>query len=387
MRLKILNGAPSPQQLSFAEESLLAPGACNLSDAASPGTLPSDSAISLKWRRIQTNGTRLRTGWSQPYLPGGGVPLEEAEADMTLSLPQIEQSSIFLGEGPSRADTFLDFTEPPTEVDNFLEQSLAFHDTLLSSQVAQDVGPEDTISSSSFLTTSFHTTLSDLTSSSSTHHTSTVQVSAKTAITPLHVLPTARHLRSIYPQTPTPNFVCVLTTQPAHREVVTRKGGHRMNLCEILVADESASGFKVTFWLRPPRGSNAEQNTVQQNLLSTLETLKVGDILLLRNIALTSFRDAVYGQSLNPSIARARTNIDVLLRSGGAPAVQLDSLPNAFTEKLNRVKKWARTHVAMTDGGTRKRRGTSTEHRRSSRRRPASSTNDESLPPDTMDSI
>ncbi|OAK96431.1 hypothetical protein IQ06DRAFT_230031 [Phaeosphaeriaceae sp. SRC1lsM3a] len=307
---------------------------------------------------------------------------------MTLSLPQIEQSSTFLGEeGPSRADTTLDLTEPPTEVDIFLEESLAFHDTLLSSQVAQDVGADDTISSSSFLTTSFYTTTSDVSSPGKTDTTCAIQLPAKTIITPLHVLPTAQHLRSIYPQTPTPNFVCVLTTQPAQREVFTRKGGYRMNLYEITVADDTASGFKVTFWVRPPRNSHTEQNTVQKALLSTLESLKVGDILLLRNIALTSFRDAVYGQSLNPTIARARTSIDVLERSSGASAVQSDSLPDGFIEKLNRVKKWARTHVATTNGGSRKRRGTPTEPRRSNRRRPASSFNDDSLPPDTMQSI
>lgn len=389
MRLKILNGAPLPSQLSFAEDSLLAPSACNLAAATRVDTTPSSSVTSLKWRRIQSKSIRLRTGWSQPYLSGSGVRLADAEADMSLSLPQIEQSSTFLREGPSRADTTLGSTEPPSEADNFLEQSFAFHDTLLSSQVVQDVVAEDTINSSSFLTTSFNTTTSDLSSPSSISNTIAIQVSAKIAITALHSLPTAQHLRSIYPQTPTPNFVCALTTQPAHREVFTRRGGHRMNLYEIIVADDTASGFKVNFWVRPPRGSNTEQDTVQQMLLATLESLKVGDILLLRNIALTSFRDAVYGQSLNPSISRARTAIDIVSRSSGALTVQLNGLPDSLVEKINKVKKWARTHIATNDGRTRKRRGTSTstELRRSSRRRPASSFNDGSLPPDTMESI
>lgn len=387
MGLKILNGAPLSRHLSFAEESLLGPDACHLSAATPVDTTFGITATSLKWRRIQSRDTRLRTGWSQPYLPGSGVRMGEAEADMTLSLPQIEQTSTFLAEGPSRADTTLGSTEPPTEVDNFLEQSLAFHDTLLSSQVVQDAGADDTIHSDSFLTTSFHTNTSELSSHGSPSNTTTIQVPTNIAITSLNILPTAQHLRSIYPQTPTPNFVCVLTTQPTQREILTRRGGYRMNLYEIVVADDTAPEFRVTFWTRPPRGSSTEQDAAQCRLLSTLESLKVRDILLLRNIALTSFREAVYGQSLNPSIARARTTVDIVSRSSGASMLKVNGLPEVLVDKINKVKKWARTHIAASHGGTRKRRGTSTEPRRSSRRRPASSFNDESLPPDTMESV
>jgi hypothetical protein len=159
-----------------------------------------------------------------------------------------------------------------------------------------------------------------------------------------------------------------------------------MDLYEITVADDTKSGFKVTFWIRPLGDSN-EQSRRQQPLLQTLQALRVGDILLLRNIALTSYRDTVHGQSLNPSIARARTTIDVLMKSTGVSARCLEGLPEIVVEAFKRVKQWARTHVAVTDGGSRKRRGTSTGRGTPRKRTPASSFHDESLPPDTMESI
>jgi hypothetical protein len=163
-----------------------------------------------------------------------------------------------------------------------------------------------------------------------------------------------------------------------------------MDLYEVTVADDTRSDFKITFWLRPQRQPNKEQLGVQQSLMETLQTLQVGDILLVRKIALTSFRDTVHGQSLNPSIARARTTIDVLLKSSGESTAQLDGIPEEMELKFKRVKRWAKSHVAASDGGSRKRSlrsGTSTEKRQRGKRKPASSSNDDSLPPDTLVSM
>jgi hypothetical protein len=160
-----------------------------------------------------------------------------------------------------------------------------------------------------------------------------------------------------------------------------------MELCEITVADDTGSDFNITFWLRPQRGSNKEPSGVQQLLVETLQTLQVGNVLLVRKIALTSFRDTVHGQSLNPSIARARTTIDVLSTSSGASTVQLDGLPAEVADKFKSVKKWAKSHVASADGGSRKRRGTCAERGNSGKRRPSNTFNDDSLPPDTLASL
>jgi hypothetical protein len=176
-------------------------------------------------------------------------------------------------------------------------------------------------------------------------------------------------------------------TNPERREVFVRRGGFKMDLCEITVADDTKSGFKVSFWLRPPRESNNEQSHAQQLLLRELERMRVGDILLLRNIALTSFRDVVYGQSLNPIIARARTTIDVLMKSSGVSVGQLGGLPAPVLESFGRVKRWARTHIAVNEGGSRKRKETSAGKDRLGKRRATSPLPDDTLPPDTMEAV
>jgi hypothetical protein len=385
MRLKTLNGAPLPQYLDFSEDVLLTPDECSIFTIVSLSPTPSSNEKALKWWRLAGKETRLHTGWSQPYLPGSGRRLDKA--DMPSSLPYVERTSASFGLESTHPDTTTDIDEQPPTADTFLEHSLIFHDTLLSSQVVQSTVADQTMTSSSFLTTSFATTASDLSSPSRTEgRTLILQVPPSMTITPLGALPSAQRLRSIYPQTPTPNTLCVLMAPPERRDVYVRKGGYNMDLYEITVADDTKSGFKVTFWIRPLRDSN-EQSRIQQPLLQTLQALRVGDILLLRNIALTSYRDTVYGQSLNPSIARARTTIDVMMKSTGVSARRLEGLPEVIVEAFKRVRQWARTHVAVTDGASRKRRGTSTGRGTPGKRTPASSLHDESLPPDTMESI
>jgi hypothetical protein len=385
MRLKTLNGAPLPQHLNFGEDVLLTPDECRRFAAIPPHSTPSSNEEALKWRCLAVKDTRLRTGWSQPYLPGSGRRLKDA--DMPLSLPYDERTSTSFGLDSTHQDTIMGLDEQPTPADTFLEHSLVFHDTLLSSQVVQSTTADQTLSSSSFLSTSFGTTTSDISSSNRTDgRTLILQVPPSIAISPLSSLPSAQHLRSIYPQTPTPNFICALMAAPECRDVYVRKGGYHMDLYEIIVADDTHSGFKITFWIRPPRDSNALSKT-QQQLLQTLQSIQIGDILLLRNIALTSYRDTVHGQSLNPSIVRARTSVDVLMPGIGSSGRRLEALPEPILEAFRRVKRWARAHIAVTDGGSRKRRGTSTGRGSPTKRTPASSAHDECLPPDTMESI
>jgi hypothetical protein len=385
MRLKTLNGAPLPQHLNFSEDVLLTPDKCKQFATITLHSTPSSNEETLKWRCLAAKDTRLRTGWSQPYLPGSGRRLEDA--DMPFSLPYDERTSTSFGLDSTPQDTTMDLDDHPTPADTFLEHSLVFHDTLLSSQVVQSTTADQTMSSSSFLSTSFGTTSSDISSSNRTDgRTLVLQVPPSMAITPLGSLPSAQHLRSIYPQTPTPNFICALMAAPECRDVYVRKGGYNIDLYEIIVADDTHSGFKVTFWIRPPRDSNG-LSKIQKQLLQTLRSIRIGDILLMRNIALTSYRDTVHGQSLNPSIVRARTTIDVLMTGTARSGRQLEALPEPLLGTCKRVKQWARAHIAVPDGGSRKRRGTSTGRDTPTKRTPASSTHDESLPPDTMESI
>lgn len=382
MRLKLLNGAPLREHLDYSDDVLIAASECGRFEFEKSHSQSTGENTSLKWRDIGLKSAPLRTGWSQPYLPG------TANDSQSFVIPGLEESSALPEYDASNLDNTLTFDENLSAADDYLEHSLVFYDTLLSSQVVQDNAADNTVTSSSFLTTSFGTTVSGFSSPSPVDSQVLVlQVPAAMTVTPLGSLPSARHLRSIYPQTPTPNFLCALMTTPERREVFVRKGGYNMDLWEIIVGDDTCSNFKVTFWLRPLRESNNEQNHIQSELLRTLERLQVGNIVLLRNIALTSFRDVVYGQSLNTAITRARTSIHVLMKSGGVSVAHVGGLPASAVETFMRVKRWARAHVAGGTAVSAKRKAGPSEINDAAKRVWSSSGADDDLPPDTMEAV
>ncbi|KAF2449119.1 hypothetical protein P171DRAFT_336047, partial [Karstenula rhodostoma CBS 690.94] len=264
----------------------------------------------------------------------------------------------------------------------FVHHSLIFHDTLLSSQIAPGGLVDGAVTSQSFVATSFESTTSISMDSFQRSNTDVpiLQIPTTLKLTALGTLPSAAHLRRIYPQTPTPNFLCVLAAPPEDREVFVRKGGYRMRLREITVADDTRSDFKITFWQKPQKTGDS------QNVLGhALQRIKAGDILLLRNIALNAFRDDVYGQSLNPSIARVQSSIEILMSSGGISSRQLGALPAPVVTAFMRVKKWASAHVASDVPGLKKRKDESQRSNRYAKRSLRSSyAHDETLPPDTM---
>ena len=72
----------------------------------------------------------------------------------------------------------------------------------------------------------------------------------------------------------------------------------------MVVGDDTKAGFGVSLWLPPVTGDFNE-------LRKTAIRLRSRDIILLRNVALSSFRGNVYGQSLR----RDRTKLDLLYRN------------------------------------------------------------------------
>ncbi len=378
MRLKLLNGAPISDQIDFSEPSLLPIEKCNNFYSLSRVT----SAKTLKWRRITSEGTRLRTGWSQVYAPENNA--HNDTSNLSLPIPSGDQSLLDFTETSTNFDTTSTFDAQSSIVDDYLEQSLLFHNTLVSSQVLPDDDANDTSFISSSFDTSFGTSfLSSGGLDQVDGPTVFLQVPPTIVITSLGSLPNAQQIQSMYPKTLTPNFLCVLMTAPERREVFVRKGGYKMDIWEIIVADDTRSGFKVSIWSRPSQESSKAKPNPQDVLLQTLRSVNVGDILLLRNIALTSYRQTVYGQSLKSTITRARTTITIVMKSNGVMVYRIDALPQTFTEKFKRVQRWARAHVAVESAGTRKRKSSSVHNKKHHERSSAVSNNDDYLPPDT----
>ncbi|PLN81425.1 hypothetical protein BDW42DRAFT_185458 [Aspergillus taichungensis] len=179
----------------------------------------------------------------------------------------------------------------------------------------------------------------------------------------LHHIPSATYLESIVPQTMTVNLIVSIITMYPPRRIVTRQWKKELDLVEMVVGDETRSGFGVTLWLAPAKQGGVAARGCDEagDLGPTLAGLRPRDIVLLRMVGLSSFRERVYGQSLRKGV----TKVDLLHRprvdasdAGGLysarqlrdlhhihPAAKKDDLPLA---KVNKVREWIRRFVGSS---------------------------------------
>ena len=177
--------------------------------------------------------------------------------------------------------------------------------------------------------------------------------SVKRSVSDIAVIPNANYLRSIVPQTMTVNLVVAIIAVHPPRRVMTRQWKKELDLTELVVGDDTRTGFGVTFWLSP---GEEDKN---------LSTLRPRDIVLLQTVALSSFGERVYGQSLR----RGTTRIDLLHRrsvdwkeDGGLYNVgAIDDAMNRMDPllaKVHRVREWTVRFLGYPTTG----RGTKRRH-------------------------
>ncbi|RHZ52126.1 uncharacterized protein CDV56_105804 [Aspergillus thermomutatus] len=125
-------------------------------------------------------------------------------------------------------------------------------------------------------------------------------------------IPSATYLQSIVPQTMTVNLIVGIIAIHHPRRIVTRQWKRELDLVEVVVGDETRTGFGVTFWLPPGDKTNATGrcDIEAQKLRTSLSSLWPRDIVLLRMVGLSAFRGRVYGQS----VGRGVTKVDLLHR-------------------------------------------------------------------------
>ena len=312
------------------------------------------------WRSIPLERRHLATGYSQG--PGW--------LGASFFITSVAESSI-QEQCPAPGDLSQIATSESAEevLSQFFEQSYARHNDIISSQLA-------TVSSTGL---SHHS--SD--SSYAATHSSTItpresflrakEIPLCGSLSDLKDIPTALYLNSIHPQTMTVNLIIGIISIQAPRSIKTRHGAD-IQLVEVLVGDETKSGFGINFWL-------PAFEAVQDDMRSILSGLRPQDVVSMRNIALSSFRDKVYGQSLR----RGMTKLDLLYRnrthrtdSSGcynavdlASTTALDSHIDSQIKKTARVREWSLRFIRP---GYIKNSGTSKQ----------SSVTQDILPPDTQ---
>lgn len=176
-------------------------------------------------------------------------------------------------------------------------------------------------------------------------------------ISDLQHLPTARYLQSITPQTMTVNLIVGILAIHPPRRVVTRQWKTELDIIELIVGDETRTGFGVNFWL-PTQTSISSKTQEADRLSRSLAMLRPRDIILLRTVGLSSFRDQVYGQSLRGGMTKInllhRQPVDATDTAGFYKGdLRRDSSHDHADlplQKARRVREWVFQFVDATDG-------------------------------------
>ena len=371
-RTVIYTGAPISSSLSWSESHLTAP----LQPAYSPNKSPSLPSAKDQnatpqyplWRSLPILRTHLPTGLTQatnpdfqPYHP---EPNEEgtgsflSTTDISFVSDSVDGTSFI-----SKAATDGKLETADEILSQYYEHSFALHEELPSSHVLpadsfQSTSTSHTSSSTSFPFTVHENDTIDYSISTPSQQTH-LKTLLSTPLTHLSAIPTASYLHSIEPQTMTVNLLLGIIAMPPPRTIITRRDARTISLLELTVGDETKAGFGINIWLPAPF-SYLKPGEV--DLREEVERLRVRDVVLMRNVALTSFRGRVYGQSLR----RGMTRVELVYRFGGQGEEaergvlagmerELDGEGGGVVlEKVRRVREWV---LGFVGGGDRRKGG------------------------------
>lgn len=252
-----------------------------------------------------------------------------------------EETSFFAATTTAKAADEEPSFEDMDDLSQFYDHSFAIHEDVSSSQISIPVSSGTESLNDSYWDDST-VELAEQSNNDSHQSVGPCLPSLLGPLSDLADIPNAAYLRSINPQTMTVNLIVTVISIYPRRRIKTRFGGREMDIVEMVTADETKSGFGITFWLQP-----AEQDSKPQDALgSSLSCLRPRDIILLRTVALTSFKDKVHGQSLRKDM----TKIDLLHRRPVEPTDQTgiystNSINNARESdphllKIGRVRDW-----------------------------------------------
>jgi len=374
-RLIVLTGAPEPTKLDWSERGLAKNDL--FAQAALPDSAhvesPATTTAPVQWRLLaKPGGVRGAAETAVDDATGRGPDRAAARfltPEDVAPQPSLEGVGSAQESNASMASTA---TASQTQSD-FYDHSLSVHRVIPPALLSELESENTPISRSSFDS-----------DGGTPHSPSAFRAPWQWPILPapqpadrtnLEDIPNAAYLRSIEPQTMTVNLVVGILSIAAPRSVATgaRWGQEKQTeLVELVVGDDTGTGFAVTLWLPPEMhvrwkdGATPSADGSRSTLRRNLRLLRPHDIVLLRNVALSSYRDKVYGQSLRKDV----TKVDLLFRKkldredmGGsytAQAVNLAQEDDAQLMKVKRVRDWLIHSIAEAEhegGRGRLRRG------------------------------
>ena len=255
-KVMIFTGAPANDAIDWASEELLndflEPLARFSGTYKAPGTNANTEAEETvldiaTWRSIPLQQQRLQTGFTQVH---EFVGYYQASQDFF-----------------STADTQDTDAASQSLREEFYEHSLRVYDDITSSQL-----PTATLNSTaeetSFISTQDESFRSSIKESTFIDQGDRTLGLGTARLSNLGDLPNASYLNSIEPQTMTVNLIAGVISVAEPRTVRT-KWGRSKSLVELIIGDESKSGFSITFWLSDDAISASEAIPHTQQPLKT----------------------------------------------------------------------------------------------------------------------
>ena len=339
-RTIILTGAPLSNSLDWKKEALCAPLQPCFSQSDSKTLIPALS-IDAKpaWRHLQVERNHLPTGLTQASEVDAG---EEEEASF-LSTEELSFNSSSPGEDFLQASQVSQCSQENI-LSQFYERSFAIHEEIPSSQI---ICRDSSVDTSCFTEAEDISLLSSESIESASQHNLPRSALSLGHLIDLRDVPNALYLRSIEPQTMTVNLLVGIISIPQPCLITTRKAKRKVELVEMLVGDDTKTGFGVNIWLHPN-----ESGLNERGMRSQVTQLRPQDVVLIRNVALTSFRGKVYGQSLRKDTTTldllCRNALDVNDRQGiySAQELQAGRVKDLCVTKVAKVKQWVMTFVS-----------------------------------------
>lgn len=325
-QIVLLTGAPLSKSLDWADASLC----CSLQkcfmerDGKAPYLPPSSSAIARPaWRQLPLEVKHLPSGLTQLVHDVREESQRTDEETSFLTVTDISVLSDSINENSSQ-----DFHSSGSSDDaltQFYEHSYAIHEELPTTNIFS----LDSIQDESVF--SIAESNQENRQEQKAENLEQIIVNSKPRslnVTSLKDIPNSSVIRRLNPSTMSVDMIIGILSISPPRLIRTKKYGRLVELVEMIVADETKSGFGITIWLpvskatstKPPQGGD---------LRSSVVNLRPQDIVLTRNVALESFRGKVYGQSLRKGV----TKLDLLYRT----VVDAYDQPGAYSwDELNR---------------------------------------------------
>ncbi|KAL9620641.1 MAG: hypothetical protein Q9160_004895 [Pyrenula sp. 1 TL-2023] len=307
----ILLGAPTSSSLDWSESCLIPwKDATHVISSLRPFKSPEQEGP--QWRQLSLAGVQWGAEFSSrnlhdsTFLTGGSFGDVRQHSDAPPTTPGI-WTEVF----PRREASFDDISvsnpseDTDTLLSEFYDKSFVSDESFGLLQASPTAASPDRLSPGPSTARAEHKSFAREYSD----YSHVPRFSADVHVTNLKELPSASYLNNIQPQTMTINIVVGIIALPAPVTVPRRSNGSKIDLVEMLVGDDTRSAFGISIWLpyleeavQPPQGKDT--------LRSQIASLRPTDIVLIRNLALGSFRGKVHGQSLHRGI----TKIDLLRR-------------------------------------------------------------------------